>query len=96
MPNKSLNELMGGKGHEAKARDLSLDDLPELLGERCPDIKDHTPVGRLRLMQALRNRFGDGFKNLPGIANVLKQFDRECEFNLKKHEMRALRAGKKD
>jgi hypothetical protein len=91
MPNKSRNELMGGKGHAAKARDLTLDDLPELLGERCPKI-EHTRVGRLRLLTALRSRFGDNYTHLPGISNILQEFDKEAQFRVKIEEMKMLRA----
>ncbi len=90
MPNKARNELMGGKGAKA---DLSLEDLPELLGERCPKI-EHTRVGRLRLLTALRSRFGDNYTHLPGISNILKEFDREAAFRVKVEQMKMLK-GKK-
>lgn len=92
MPNKSINELMGGRGHDAKAKELSLADLPQLLGERMPKI-EHTPVGRLRLMDALRSRFGANFKNLPGIEKIIGEFDKEAAFNVKLQEMKMIKAG---
>lgn len=90
----SLNELMGGAGSVAKERKLSLSDLPELLGEAMPEIP-HTPVGRLRLTMALRNRFGDNWRTIPGIKDVMKDFDSEAAFNVKLAEMRMIKAGSK-
>lgn len=94
MPNRSVNELMGGKGHEAKSKDLEVEDLPELLGERCPEIK-FNPVGRIRLVSALRQRFGDNWRHLPGLANVMKKFDTEAEFAVKVERMKQIKAAKK-
>lgn len=91
MKNRSLNELMGSAGTEAKKRELSLEDLHELLGERMPKLEFH-PVGRLRLTTALRQRFGDGWKNLPGVESIMKEFDREADFNVKLQEMKMIKA----
>lgn len=94
MKKLSLNELMGSGGAKAKGRKLTLDDLGELLGERLPKV-EYTPVGRLRLTTALRNRFGDNYKNLPGIEDILKEFDEESKFNVRLQEMKMIKAGKK-
>ena len=89
----TLNELLGkGAGDSAKNRKLSLDDLGELLGERLPDIK-YTPVGRMRLANALRNRFGDSYRNLPGIDGLFKEFDDHAKFEVTKAKIKQL--GKK-
>lgn len=71
----TLGELMGKDAQLQK-----LEDLPEVLGEKMPEI-EFNQVGRLRLMRALRNRFGEGFRNIPGIKRVLEQFDDEVRFN---------------
>lgn len=94
MKKASLNELMGTAGGKASGKSLSLDDLGELLGERMPKIQ-FSPVGKLRLTQALRKRFGDDYRNLPGIDNVLKEFDKETEFNIKLQKMKMLKKGSK-
>jgi hypothetical protein len=94
MKKVSINELMGKAGAGAKSgKKLSLEDLSALLGERMPKL-EFSPVGRLRVTTALRNRFGDNYRNLPGIDDIMKEFDREAEFNVKLAEMRQIR-GKK-
>ena len=75
-------------------RDLSLDHLGEVLGERMPKL-EFTPVGRLRLTTALRQRFGDNYKNLPGIDNILREFDKESAFNVKLQEMKMIKGRRK-
>ena len=72
----TLGEIMG-----SKAKEVSLRALPEILGEKMPELP-RDGVGRLRLMKALRNRFGEGFKNIPGVKGMLKEFD--SEVNLKR------------
>lgn len=94
MGKTTLNELMGkAGGQKGQAKKLTLDDLSDLLGERMPKL-DYNPVGRLRLTTALRNRFGDGYRNLPGIDDIMREFDQEAAFNIKLHELKAIK-GKK-
>lgn len=90
MKKVSLHELMGKGG----GKDVTLDRLGDLLGERMPKL-EFTPVGRLRLTTALRNRFGDSYRNLPGIDNVLAEFDKEADFRVKIEEMKMIRGRKK-
>jgi hypothetical protein len=90
MKKVTLNEIMGSSGQKGKAKNLSLDDLGELLGERMPKL-EFSPVGRLRLTTALRNRFGDSYRNLPGIEDVLKEFDDHARFNVKLMEMKQIK-----
>lgn len=70
----SMNELMGEKNEGKAENDFCLADLPELLGEKMPELPTNR-VGRYRLTQALKLRFGPGFKNIPGIKNILSEFD---------------------
>lgn len=93
MSKATLNELMGSVGTKAKSRKLGLDDLKEILGERMPKL-EFSPVGRMRLTSALRVRFGDNFRHLEGIDDVLKEFDKEAAFNVKLQEMKQIK-GKK-
>ncbi len=89
MKKASLNELMGKGGDTAKSRDLTLKDLPAILGDAMPEI-NKTPVGRLRLVSALRNRFGDQWRNIPGVTGLIKEFDEEAAFNVKLQEMKMI------
>lgn len=93
MKKTSINELMGSAGESGKANGLSLDSLKDLLGDRMPKL-EFTPVGRLRLTTALRNRFGNGYRSLPGIDDIMKEFDNEAKFNVKLHEMKMIRGRK--
>jgi hypothetical protein len=74
MSKVSLSEIMGRKGAEASKSGLSLDDLPEILGEAMPDLPKNA-VGRYRLIRSLKARFGPNFRSLPGVMNVMKEFD---------------------
>ncbi len=87
MKKVSINELMGKSGKSGK---LSINDLGGLLGERLPKI-EYTPIGRLRLTTALENRFGKNYRNMPGIDDILKEFDDEAKFNVKMQEMKLLK-----
>lgn len=72
----SLGELLGA-GFEHRDK-LTLDDLPKLLGEKMPEIS-FDRVGKIRLLNALTVRFGQGFQNIPGIKQLLSEFDREMK-----------------
>jgi hypothetical protein len=87
----SLNELMGKGGDLTKGgRKLSLEDLGQILGERLPKLQ-FSPVGRMRLTSALRVRFGDNYHHLPGISDILKEFDEEAKFAVKVQEMKQIK-----
>lgn len=68
----TLGELIGKPADSGD--DLDLDDLPELLGEKMPELP-HNRVGKYRLLNALKMRFGEGYRNIPGIKNIISQFD---------------------
>lgn len=80
----TLNEIMGGHGEKASKQGLDLHDLPALLGEGMPKLEFHA-LGRVRLMRALRNRFGDGYRHLPGVSEAIKQFDHHAKVELEHH-----------
>lgn len=81
---------MGSHGSKAEGKKLSLSDLPDLLGEKLPEY-DFSPVGRHRVVTALRNRFGNGYRNLPGVSDILKDFDQEVHFQTKLNKMKAIK-----
>ena len=92
MSKVTLQEAMGKSADKAKQGSLSLDDLPDLLGERMPKL-EYTRLGRLRLMRKMRDRFGPGFKSLPGMDGVMKQFDQEMGNNEDLHKAKMLIGG---
>jgi len=69
----SLGELLG-----KKSENLSLKDLPSLLGEKMPEMPFNR-IGKYRLSNALKLRFGLGYKNIPGIKSILEEFDANVE-----------------
>lgn len=85
--NATLGEVLGSKGAEAHSRGLELDDLPKLLGEGMPKLEFHA-LGRLRLMRALRARFGDNYRSVPGIQDVIQKFDHESKIEAHHHLLR--------
>lgn len=83
----SLGEIMGKKGAEmAGSKKLSFDDLGDLLGEGMPTI-NYDRVGRYRLMNALKGRFGVNYRNIPGIMDIVKDFDDRVDFEDKVRRM---------
>lgn len=71
----TLAELMGKQSENS---DLSLKDLPEMLGEQMPDLPKNR-IGKFRLMSALAQRYGPNFRNLPMVSKIIKEFDSEIE-----------------
>jgi hypothetical protein len=89
----TLNEVMGKHGEKFASRGLELHDLPELLGEGMPKLEFHT-LGRIRLIRALRNRFGNHYRSVPGVQQVMQKFDHQAKIELQHHEIRK-RLGRK-
>lgn len=77
--NATLGEVLGKGAKEGRM--YTVQDLPELLGEKMIDI-EYSPVGRIRLIQALQNRFGDGFRNVPGVRYIMDDFDKELKVKM--------------
>ena len=42
-------------------------------------LVDASPVGRHRLLQALRNKFGASFRNVRGVSSMLKDYDSQVK-----------------
>lgn len=83
----SLAEVMGSKADKAQSSGLGFNDLPKLLGDQMPKLEFHT-LGRIRLVRALRNRFGENFRSVPGIQELMTKFDHEAKINLQHHILR--------
>ena len=71
----TIGELMGKAGSKS---DLGLKDLPEILGEKMPELPKNR-LGKMRLLNALQIRFGQGYKNIPMVSGIIKEFDKEVE-----------------
>ena len=69
----SLGELLGGASSK---QNLGLKDLPQILGEKMPDLPKNR-IGKFRLINALQQRFGPGFKNVPMVSGIIKEFDQQ-------------------
>lgn len=84
----SLAELLG----KESSHRLTMKDLPKLVGEKMPEIPNNR-IGRYRLQNLLKMRFGNGYKNIPGIKDILEDFDKDVEAeNLIKMNMEARNA----
>lgn len=59
-------------------KDLSLffkdDEMPEI---------EPTPLGRYRLLQGLRNKYGESYRNKKGVMRLIKDFDEQRDFIMK-------------
>ena len=85
----TLAEIMGSKA-AAAGHSLSLEHLPDILGEAMPELPKNA-VGRHRLVRSLQQRFGANFRALPGVSDLVKQFDKEIEFENKVTRMQAIK-----
>ncbi len=87
-----LGELLGAESSDKKQ--LSMEDLPELLGEKMPDLPLNR-VGHYRLMQSLKQRFGAGYRNIPMIQGIISEFEQKMkDENVIKMNMRGRNGNK--
>lgn len=89
----TLNELMGGRGEDFHKHGVELHELPDLLGEQMPKLEYHT-LGRIRLIRALRNRFGANYRSVPGIQQALNKFDDRMKSDIQFHEIKKKLGGR--
>lgn len=87
--NATLGELLGG------ASEMSLTNIGEILGEKRPELPK-TKVGRYRLVRALRQRFGDNYRNIPGVRNIIEEFDDEIHHEGAKKRLAKIKPVRKD
>lgn len=90
MKKVSLAELMGKDGAKSSQGGLTLEHLPQILGDGMPDLPRNA-LGRHRLVMALRQRFGDNFRSLPGISGLVSEFDGEVEHEKKIAKIRSIK-----
>lgn len=65
--------------------------IKEALGDDMPEIHP-TPLGRMRLVMALRTKFGPNYRNHPKSISALKHFDSEHTYF---HALRSIQSGGK-
>lgn len=88
----SLGETMG---KAAEKSSMTLADLPDILGpDKVMDMPKNR-VGRHRLLKGLQQRFGNGYRNMPGVMELVKEFDEEIEFTKLIEKMRVAQPKKK-
>ena len=73
----SFAEIMGGSPQGGK---MSLKDLPEILGHDKVMEMPRNAIGKYRLRRALQQRFGDGYRNIPGVKGLMKEFEEDIQF----------------
>lgn len=83
----SLAELMG---KDSSTQGLQLSKLHEVLGEAMPELP-RNPIGRHRLVRSLNQRFGPNFRSLPGVKDLMSQFDGEIEFEKQCAKLRSIK-----
>lgn len=88
----SLAELMGKSGAQrGESGKLSLEHLPELLGDALPELPRNA-VGRFRLLRSLKARLGPNFRSLPGVGSIVKEFDNEVALEKRIAQIRSIKA----
>ena len=58
---------------------LDPEPIARLLGDMMPKL-DASQRSRIRLMTAMRAKYGEGFKSIPAVEDALKHFDDHREF----------------
>lgn len=86
----TLAELMGSTASERGKNGLSLEQLPVILGDAMPELP-RNQVGRHRLIRALQQRFGKNFRSLPGVMDLVHEFDEDLDFESKVNRMKAIK-----
>lgn len=89
----SLAELMGSAGAAGGGK-LSLKQLPDILGDGMPELP-RNPVGRHRLIRSLQQRYGKNFRSLPGVKDLVKEFDADIELEIKIQQLGAIKIKKR-
>lgn len=63
---------------------MNMGPIKEALGDDTPEILNHdgqpTPLGRFRLVSALRNKYGENYRNNPTATSALRHFDSEHDY----------------
>ncbi len=71
----TLNEMIGSGKNK-----VTRDNLHEILGLKMPEIP-MTEVGKVRLINALHQRFGANFRQMPGVSDLLEDFYKDLDMH---------------
>ncbi len=69
--NATLGELMG-------TDEIKLDNIKDVLGEKLPELPLNR-IGKYRLINSLKVRFGPGYRNIPGVSQMIQEFSDKVE-----------------
>jgi hypothetical protein len=59
----------------------------EVFGDQTPHIEP-TPIGRYRLVNALKGRFGDSYRSYPTAIKLLNHFDSQYDLMRRQRKIR--------
>lgn len=82
----TLAELMGSSASQG----ISLGKLPEILGDAMPELPRNN-VGRHRLIRSLQQRFGNNWRSLPGVKDLVREFDDDIALERKIAEIKRIK-----
>jgi len=92
----SLAEMMGSTAAKTgESGKLTLSQLPEILGDGCPDLPKNA-VGRHRLIRSLQQRFGPNWRSLPGVKDLVSEFDGDVELEMRIARLKKIKYERKD
>lgn len=88
----TLKDLVRGRKEDEPSLQIHMGPIHEALDGQSPEL-DETAVGRHRLISALTQRYGQGFKLIPAAKKALEHYDREADvITLIKHNRRKFHA----
>ena len=79
MAEQTLKDLIrSNKESHDDTPGMDLSPIKSLLGEGLPEI-DETQTGRIRLIRAIVQKFGTGYRAHPEVVKVLNHYDKESK-----------------
>jgi len=73
-----LSALLADRAHEHPR--MNVKPIQDLFGKEPLPAIDESQAGRIRLHQALANKFGPSYKSYPHVKAVLDHYDNESKF----------------
>jgi len=72
--------------------ELMMGPIKEALGDEHPELTP-TALGRYRLVQSLRHRFGENWKNIAKARKAIEHFDKELDYFRRLRKIRGVSHG---